>query len=195
MPELMDKLKESILDYAKKEAERIVKEAERTAKEIIESAEREWRQKCEGEINKIIEDAKRKAEEILVEAKIKARMNIAQAKDKVIKEILSKVRESIERGEFNRTLSLKNLLKESLKAVEGIKVRVYVNPKDVDIVKEIVEKEYKDIVKEIVSNNKISGGIIVESLDKSITIDNTYNTRIKALERRLLQIIARELFK
>lgn len=192
---VVEKLREGILDYAKREAKKMVNEAEKKAKEIIEEAKRTWEARKKEEERKILGDAKRRAEEILVEAKIKARMNIAKAKNQVIQEAMEAVKRKLLSGNYDRRKSLENLLKESLDAIGYVDVIVYVRSSDIDVIKSIVKKEKLKQVKEIKVNDNIIGGVIVESIDKTMIIDNSYDSRLKAIESRMLQILSRELFK
>ncbi len=189
------RLQEKLIENAKKEAEEIIRKAEEEARKIIENAEKEYEEKVEKVKEKIISDAKRRAEEIIVDAKIRARMILAEEKKNIVEQVFRRVEEIVKSGRFNRRESLYNLLKESISEIALSNIRVIVSREDEKLVKELkkqLEKELNVKIVEIKVTNSISGGVIVESLDGRIRIDNSYEERLESARSKLAPLIVKE---
>lgn len=184
------------MEKAKEDSKRIIDDAKREAEEVIKKAEEEWRRKVEEARRRILEDAKRKAEEILVDARIKARMKLSNEKNNIIRLLMHKVEELIEKGSFDRRESLKKLAIEAISQLGLREVIVYVSGNDKKLMEElraIIENELNIKINDIREAN-IRGGVIVESIDGTTRIDNSYDTRLEVIKTRLLPQISKELF-
>lgn len=194
MSEEINKIREALIERARKEANEIIEKAKEEAKRIIEKALREKEEKIRKIKEEIVEEAKRKAEEEVLSEKIEAKKKIAHVKNKIINEVWSKVRERIEQGNFDREKSLRKLLLESLEEIPSSDIIIYVNKND----KPLLEKILQEIVikKRIINIREcdILGGVIVESADSLIRIDNSYDTRLSSVKYRHIHAIARKLF-
>ena len=192
------RLQQKLIENAKKEAEKIILEAKREAEKIIEEARKAYESKVSETREKIISEAKRKAEEIIVDAKIRARMIIAEEKKKIIDSVFKQVEEIIKSAKFDKKESLLQLLKESIKEIGLDKVKVIVSKQDLGIIKEIkktVEKELSVKIVEVTGSDKISGGVIVESMDGKIRINNTYEERLASAKSKLAPMIVRKVLE
>jgi len=190
----MDKLSSAILDKVKEEAQQIIKEAEQKAWAEIERAEKEKEARFLEEKRKATEEAQREAARVLSQASMEARKEISGAKAQVIDKILSRVRSTLLENTDNRD-SLMSLTKEAIAELNTGKVRIYVSPRDMSTMQEIVkeDKELGDKVIEIRETN-CAGGVISESADGKIRINNTCDVRLEMLLPQLLPEIGRELF-
>lgn len=189
-----ESVSKAILDRARTEAEEILEKARREAEEIINKAKLRRRQEQEREEAKIINDAKREARAIIVKAMLKVRKEHSEVKKKIVDEIVNKVREHLEKRDFNVTESLKKLIQEAISTLPQTELIIYVNKADVDAVKKIVkELRIANRVKEIRETN-IVGGVIVETIDGKFRVDNSYETRLEMVLSKLLPEISKELF-
>ncbi len=194
--EVAKRIKEKLLEKAREDAKRIIEDAKREAERIIKEAEEKWREKVEETRRKIISEAKRKAEEILIDARIKARMRITEEKNKIIEQLLGRVEELVDKGMFSREESLERLLEEAVKQSGLSEVIVYTSNRDVELVRALKPKIESKLNVKItdIRRSNIKGGVIVESTDGNIRIDNSYETRLELAKMRLLPKISKELF-
>lgn len=188
----VEELKRKLVEDAEKKAEEIIKKAEEEARKIIENAEKEWEERAKSKREEIISRTKRKAQIILSDARTRARMIIGKAKYEVIEKIFEDIEKNIrERREFDVETSLRNLLNDSLKYI-GDPVRIVINPRDRDIIENILrEKKLGDL--EIIVSDKILGGLILID-NEGKKVDNTYNTRLDRARNVLIPLINRELW-
>jgi len=191
----MEKISEAILDKVRADARDIVKEAGTRATERIEKAKGQQEAKLEEEKNKLIEKAKEEAARILAQASIKARQELLLARTRIIDEIISRVKKTLS-GISSDESSPLNLIKEAINALDVDKARIYVSPKDVNVVRKLVARD-KKLTDRIIEIREFdgTGGIIVEDIDGKTRIDNTYDTRLEMLLPRLLPEISKELFQ
>ncbi len=190
----IERLREAILEQARNEAERIVKDAEERAKQIIEEAKRRKEEEIAEARKRVLEEVGYEAR--ISEAKIRARHIVAKAKNEVLEELRKRVLEELSTLPVTmRRESLRKLLQEVLAsgAVQG-SVRIYVSKRDVREVENVVrELGVESRVIEIVPTD-IVGGVIVESGDGLVRIDNSYEARLDTYLRTRASQIARELF-
>ena len=139
--------------------------------------------------------AKEEAARILAQASIKARQELLLARTRIIDEIISRVKKTLS-GISSDESSPLNLIKEAINALDVDKARIYVSPKDVSMVRNLVARD-KKLADRIIEIREFdgTGGIIVEDIDGKTRIDNTYDTRLEMLLPRLLPEISKELFQ
>jgi len=187
-------LREEILKKAKGEASKIIEVAESRAKEIIDRAMKRKESEIE-EARKRIEE-KLGVEAAIVEAKRKARIIIAEAKNRVLQKLIEVIKQEL--GSINREDSIKYLLKEALNTglFENVQVIIRTLPSDEAYVREAIKElniESKVVRIEYLRSEAL-GGIIIESIDGSLRVDNTYAMRLERILRTELPRISRELF-
>lgn len=191
----LEKVSKAILDKARAEAESILEKARKEAEKTIEKAKLKRKEKYEKEVAKIISEAKREARSIIVKATLKNRREIAEAKHKVIKEVIEEAKRKLRLRKFDVKKSLTALLLESLASIPAEKIIVYVNPRDVNLLTEIVkEQKLEDKVEKIVADKSLSGGLIVSSPDGKFKVNNTYEARLEMVMTKLLPELSKELF-
>ena len=189
------KIREAILKKAQEEADAIVKEAEAKAREMKAQAERQRNVRFEEQKKKIISDAHRRASRTIAQASLTARKTILRAKDDIIKKILARTREELSK-EITRKESFVHLIEETVAAFEtDEKVNLLVAPRDIETIREIVGEtdSLKEKINEIGEINCL-GGIMAESTDGMVSIDNTFDMRLDMLLPKMLPEIGRILF-
>ncbi len=190
-----DKIREAILKKAKGEADKIVADAEIKARETIEKAKDQWKNKFEEEKKKIISEAHREASRIMAQTSLKTRQGILQEKNNVINVIIENVKKELPEEVMDSKVFLP-LIKETIDAFETDKqVIIYVAPKDIKVVHEII-KEDSELKEKIFEVKELDclGGIIAESTDGMVSIDNTFDMRLEMLMPKILPDIGKKLF-
>jgi len=190
-----DKIREAILKKAKGEADKIVADAEIKAREMIEKAKDQWKNKFEEEKKKIISEAHREASKIMAQTSLKTRQGILQEKDNVINVIIENVKKDLSQEVMDSKVFLP-LIKEAIDAFETDKqVRIYAAPKDIKVVHESI-KEDSELKEKIFEVKELDclGGIIAESTDGMVSIDNTFDMRLEMLMPKILPDIGKKLF-
>ncbi len=192
----MERLRQAVIEKAKAEAEKIIREAEERARSIIEEAKRKKAQEIEEARKRIRDEIEYDVK--IAEAKVKTRYFIAQAKN----EIYEKLKEAVLRelralGEDVRRESIRNIVREIIESglFEGQKIRIYVADRDRELARKVVQElGINDLVVEIASAEGITGGVIIENLDKTIRVDASYERRLEAVLRTKVTEINRQLF-
>lgn len=195
MSDVEEKIREAVLEKARREAEKIIAEAKKEAERIIEKARREWEENRNRVREQILEEARRRAEEIIIDARIKARMRLTEAKREVVEEVLRNIEDIVRKGGFDRRESIYRLLREAIRPLEG-DIRVYVAERDLRIARGVVKELGEDSRVKIteIRTAKIVGGVIAESTDGTVRVDNSYEARLELVRTRLIPRIQRELF-
>jgi len=191
----MEKISEAILDKVKVDAQRIIKEAEEKALQDIEKAEKQLETKFEEEKRKAIEETEREATIILAQATIKARQELSRTKADIIDKIVSNVKTTLP-GISGDGSSLLSLIKEVVDELGDDKARIYVSPKDISKVQQLLERD-KELAGRIMEIKEFdcTGGVIAESIEGKFSLDNTYDTRLEMLLPRILPEVGKELFE
>jgi len=190
----MEKISEAILDKVKIEAQQIVKEAEEKALQEVEKAEKQLETKFEEEKRKTIEDAETEVARIQAQAVIKARQELAGVKADIIDRIVSSAKTTLVTISGDDS-SLLSLIKEGIAGLGVDKARIYVSPKNISTVQQFLKKD-KELAGSIVEIKEAdcTGGVIAESIDGKLRIDNTYDARLEMLLPIILPEISKELF-
>ncbi|HET58064.1 MAG TPA: hypothetical protein ENN35_06445 [Deltaproteobacteria bacterium] len=188
-------IREAILKKARDEAARIVDEAKEKGGTVVAQAQERKNQLLEDEKNRIIAEAKREAAKLLAQSTLKERQTILRAKDGVMQEILERARKELERQPMDRN-QIEPLLNEALEAlVTDGTVRLFVAPKDSEAVREFIQTrdELKEKIVEV-KEQDMMGGIIAETADGMISIDNSFERRLAMLIPKILPEIGKKLF-
>jgi V/A-type H+-transporting ATPase subunit E len=190
-----DKIREAILNKAGEEAQKIVSDAEEKAREMLAQAESQKNIKYEEEKKKIIAEARRESSKTLAQASLKARQQILTVKDGVVKDVFSNVKDTLSKEIKDKSIFAR-LITETIDAFESeAKLRILAAPKDLKIVEEVLGEH--DNLKERVAEVKeieCLGGIMGETLDGMVSIDNTFDMRLEMLVPKLLPEIGKKLF-
>ncbi len=192
MEEKLDAIISKIKNEAKEEAEKIIKEAEEKAKEIIENGKKEAEILKNSMISKGRDQARAERQRIISSAKITAKRMVEEKKEDIINDVFKKAIEKIDSIDAKVYKdSLMKIIKESIESIGDSEVRIRVRESDVDIAREIVDK--LNVKAEIVAD-LTSRGVVVESVDGRLIIDNRFE---KIFERKMDELrikVAKELF-
>ena len=188
----IDELKKKLREEAEIKAREIIEEARAEADKIIREAEEQWKNNYEEERRKYIVEAEMNANKILSEARIKAKLITSSAKAEVFDKIFREVEQIIvNRVNIDVRESMKRLLDEALTYIDK-PMRVIVDPRDVDVIRELLRERNIDNVV-IETSNDIIGGLILESIDGR-KVDNSYKTRLSRARSVLGSLITRSLW-
>jgi len=190
----MENIREAILSKVRGDAQDLINEAEEKARQEIARAEREKEEKFEGDKYKMIREAEGEAARMLAQASIKARQELLNAKASVINEITSRTRDAVS-GASNDEGFL-NLTREAVDALGVDKVRIHVSAKDVATAQRVLKRD-EELAGKIaeIKGSDCTGGVVAESMDGRVRIDNTYGSRLEKLLARSLPDIGKELFQ
>lgn len=191
----MENISEAVISKVKVEALDIIKEAEAKAREEREKATKQREVKLHKEKQRLLGEARQEAARIVAQASIKARQELSRAKNAVINKITDRVRQELSQISSNEKYSM-TLIQEAVEAIGADKARIYVLPKSVDTTRKLLEsnKELANRITEVKEAN-FTGGIIAESIDGTLRIDNSYESRLEMLLPILLPEINNELFE
>jgi vacuolar-type H+-ATPase subunit E/Vma4 len=191
----MQTITEAVVDKVKEQAQRLVNEAEEESKKELDKARAQRAARLDAEKRRLLAEATEEAARITAQNAMKARQKVANAKTTVLGTIVQKAQASLQKQEATD----KQMSRLILDAIAGLgssdKVFVSVAKKDVALAREVV-KSNKDISARVLEVNTIDcdGGIIVENESRTLSVDNTYATRLQMLLPRILPEISKELF-
>ena len=190
----MEKLSEAVLDKVKAEAAEIISQAESTAEERLAKAREQQNARYEEEKARITEEAESEVSRIRAQTSISVRLEILRAKNEVIEKIVSGIKKRLADLPDNNELTV-NLITEGVQVIGTNEVIVYVSPGHIDSVKNLVQKDrtLSSVVKDY-KETRCSGGAVIEDLAGTLSIDNTFETRIEMLLPQMLPEISKELF-
>ncbi len=191
--EEMDKISAAILDKVKEEARQIIEEAEEKGKAEIETAKKNREIRFANERRRLIAGAEAEAARISAQASIGERQELLSAKSNVLSNVIAKVKKEL--SFVSNEANMINLIKESISGLGVSEVKIYLSKKDVAMVKGILNKnkELGSKVKAVETIN-CNGGVVIESIDGSLRIDNTFDTRLDMILPRVIPEISKELF-
>ena len=183
----IERVREAVLERARKEAEKIIEDAKRKAEEIVSKARRDYeirvRRKKEEIVSKIISEESIKYIRKVVELNVR----LTNVKNEVLNNLLEGIKVRLrECSDDVRRKSLRKLLSEVLESgviPSNIKIVIKVTKKDLRIIKDVLkELNIEDRVLRIDTlGDDFLGGVIVESEDGVLAIDNTYKARLEKL--------------
>ena len=190
----MEKISEAVVGKVKLDAQKTVKEAEEKAQEEIQKAKKQREVRFEEERGRMLGEAEEEVARILAQASIKARQQLSSAKADAISKIIDGARKEL--SQVSSETHFLNLIREAMEGLGTDKARIYVSPKDMSNIKELLkaDKELSGKIVEVRESNCL-GGVIAEDIEGKFRIDNTYETRLEMLLPQLLPKISKELFE
>jgi len=190
----MQKISEAILDKVKGEAREIVEDAEAKARERVGKAEQQHQVKFEEEKKKLMEAAESEAARIRSRASMSAREELLNVKNDIINDIIKDIKKALAGSPESDELALK-MVREAVEAAGVEKARVYASKNNVAGLEKLIkaDKKLSGKITEVIEY-KCDGGALVEDIEGTIRIDNTFETRLDMLMSRVLPEINRELF-
>ena len=189
------KMREAILSKARQEAQILIDEAKSKAGEVVGKAQEQWERRLEAEKKRLLSESRRGAARIIAQADLKARQEILKEKDSIIREMIGKVKERLTEN-TSETSTLERLITEAVDAFESDQaLKIMASGKDIKRVREIVVASpvLKDRITGV-SEAACMGGVICESVDGKVSVDNTYDTRLQMLIPRILPQVGKVLF-
>jgi len=190
-----NKIRAAILKEAQGEVEEIIANARVKAEELMTNAKEQKKKRFEEEKNRVISEARREASRILAQSSLKARQEVLKEKDDVINEIISRAKKDLLGKAMDETVLI-YLIGETVQAFETEdKLRLLVSPGDIAVARKVVKENdsLKEQIAEIVEFDCL-GGVMAESMDGMVSIDNTFDMRLEMLTPKILPRISRELF-
>ena len=190
-----DKIRDAVLEKAKSEADKVITDAEERAREIEKKAKDQQRDRFEDVKKKIIADARREAAKITAQASLRGRQAVLKEKDTILTMIVDRVKTGLSETPMGQDLFLA-LVKETLAALETDKQLVlYVAPRDMATVRGYIDND-SDLANKIatVKEHGCLGGVMVETDDGMVSIDNTFDMRLEMLIPKILPEIGKKLF-
>jgi len=188
-------MREAILSKARQEAQILIDEAKSKAGEVVGKAQEQWERRLEAEKKRLLSESRREAARIIAQADLKARQEILKEKDSIIREMIGKVKERLTEN-TSETSTLERLITEAVDAFESDQaLKIMASGKDIKRVREIVAASpvLKDRITGV-SEAACMGGVICESVDGKVSVDNTYDTRLQMLIPRILPQVGKVLF-
>ncbi len=192
----MQNISEAVVDKVREEARAIVEEAEEEARKELERAKGQREARFEAEKRRLLNDAREEAARIAAQSAMQGHQKTAAAKAEVVDEIVKQARAAIKKVTTKPEL-LAYLIAD---AIDGLgenkgKVIVLVSSRDLAMAKDIVKKDKRlaSVVSEVAECD-CDGGAIVQNESKTVSVDNTYTTRLEMLLPRILPEISKELF-
>jgi vacuolar-type H+-ATPase subunit E/Vma4 len=190
-----DKIRDAILKKAKGEAGQIIADAKTRATEMIDKAKEQRQYRFEDEKKKRISEARREASKVMAQSSLKSRQDILREKDAILNTIIEKVKDQLSQTVMDKEHFL-SLVRETVEAFETDKqLVIFVSPKDLNTVRRFIEEDsnLKDKISEV---NELDclGGILAQTMDGMVSIDNTYDTRLEMLMPKILPEVGKNLF-
>ncbi|RLF80040.1 V-type ATP synthase subunit E [Thermococci archaeon] len=196
-----------IIEEINKEAEQkikyILEEAEQKAEEIKQEAEKKARIKADWIIRKAQTQAELEKQRIIANAKLEVRRRKLALQEELINEVIGTIKDrllSIPEAEYMEVL--KDLITSGIQELGEEKVVLSSNGETLSLLKahlkemekSVNEKLGKDVVISLGEPIETIGGVIVQNLEKTIRIDNTFEARMERLQSDLRAKIAKILF-
>lgn len=178
----LEAVKEEVIRQAKEQETALIAEARKEANRIMKEAEKktdEMKEKSEAEIKKMIDLIKRQE---LASAELDSKKMLLEAKKEVIENAFAEAKKRLESlDEKKRESCIRNLLEKAKNEIEM--ANVYCNKKDAKFLRGF-NTQTADII----------GGFIAENREKTIRVDNSFETMLQAVKDNEMQNINKILF-
>ncbi len=190
---------QNIIDKIMDDAQKKAKEIEDKAKEEKNSILAEAKEKGEKTKTEILANAEKKAnaekDRIVADARVRARKATLKAGEEVIEEAFVKAMQEIEKATATKGYqkTLKRLIQESISLVGKGCVELVLTSHD----KKLLKAEDLEGMGDVrISSDELPGmgGVIVRTVDGTVEIDNTIETRMQRGKSDLRKKVAAVLF-
>jgi len=182
---------EKIIDQIKKDAQKevkeILKEAEKQANKII----RESKKEAEEQAEKILSDGKKQSEKIrkilVSKANQDTKKEIMNVQEKIIEECFLKAHHrlsTLSEKEYKEIVSF--LMRDGSKKLGGECMVI--------ISRDLDKKIAENMGLKIAGNIESSGGIILQSNDRRVTLDHTFDGILKREKNKIRIMVGKLLF-
>jgi V/A-type H+-transporting ATPase subunit E len=198
---------ELIIQEINREAEQkigyILSEAQREAERLKEEAKKRAEAKAEWILRKAKTQAEIEKQRIIANAKLEVRKRKLAVQEELISQVIESLKERLANLPEDEYFPM--LVELTVKAVEELGVDKVVVRSNERTLKLIVERltEFREKLKEALGKDveviigepvQTIGGVIVESADGKVRVDNTFEARIERFESELRATIAKALF-
>ncbi len=195
----LEELRRSILEKAERKASKVVEEAKEKAKKIVEEAKEEYYRRLSKEREQALRKLRERENRKYISRVMELNLQLVNLKNRILNEVITEVKQKlVALDKEKRKKSLKKLLREALNAeIFGSgHIVVKVVKKDTDLIKDIIKEEGLEaqVASINVINSEFLGGVVIESEDGSIAIDNTYATRLDKIMPKLVEKLNKEVF-
>jgi vacuolar-type H+-ATPase subunit E/Vma4 len=188
-------MREAILSRARQEAGALLEDARKRADETVRKAAEQQRQRSEAQRRRLLSDASREASRIIAQAELRSRQELLKEKDAIIGEMLERLRRLII-GTAPRTETLAHLISEAVGAFQSDEpLKILTLARDLNAVKGIVQSDpgLRDRITGV-EEARCMGGVICESADGQVSVNNTFDTRIEMLVPKMMPRVGGLLF-
>ncbi|AHL23008.1 V-type ATP synthase subunit E [Thermococcus nautili] len=198
---------ELIIQEINREAEQKIQYILSEAKEEAEKLKEEARKRAEAKAEWILRKAKTQAEiekqRIIANAKLEVRKKKLAVQEELIRSVIESLKERLSNLPEDEYFPM--LVELTVKAVEELGTDKVVVRSNERTLKLIVERlsEFREKLREALGKDvevtvgepiQTIGGILVESSDGTVRVDNTFESRIERFESDLRATIAKALF-
>jgi V/A-type H+-transporting ATPase subunit E len=191
----MDAISEAVRRKVRAEAEGIVADAKAKADETVAKACAQRDARLAAERSRLVEEAKVEASRIAAQSVISSRRELLAAKAAIVEEVFSAAKDALA-GSAGAADDLRPLIEEGIATLGRDKARLIVSARDLAAVKAMVEADRKLGARIAeVKEAAIDGGAIVEDLEGSVRVDNSYGTRLAMARPAMLVEIGSTLLK
>ncbi len=177
----LEELENRIMEDAKKEIQEIKRDAEKKIRNIREKNEREAEQEAEKILKEGEQEANLTHRRIIADIVIKGKERIEKRKNSIIDDAFERARKNIlESSDLEKRKFLENLIERDMDKVPEPQI--------------LVDRKYASLIKEAKAADIGDFGVIIQSRDGKVRIDNTLNNRINRLKTTLRPEISSMLF-
>ena len=181
------KMVNEISAQAEKDAKKIVKEAQHQADLLMDETKqqiKEQQKRFDAETKKLVEE-KNKVE--LSSMRLEQTRRKMNARKELLEEVYAKVREKLSKLDVaQRKIIIKKLADKAMKEISNPKY-VYSNTADKGIVSNLPNLTYAGSI-------NVSGGIIVENIDKSIRANYSFDDLLEELKEETIHETTQKIF-
>jgi V/A-type H+/Na+-transporting ATPase subunit E len=180
----LEKVKQEIIETAKKEADAIIESAESEAKAIINDAEKQMQAREKSQEEDIEKSAELLKKRETASTELELQKRGLSLKNELINNAFLEARRKIgQLSDKKRESHVKSLMEQ---AANELTVSVVIcAPKDAKFI-------HCRTIK-VVDDNSILGGIIAESSDGRLRVDYSYDTLLQQVKSKVLSDVARTL--
>ena len=192
----MKDISDAVLAKVRQEAEELRRAAQAEAEKELEAARRRREQRLEAKQRQVRAEAEHEVARILAQATMHARNTVAAAKAEVIEQVVARCREALA-GQAAGPEALAVLLEEAVEAIGSAEaLRLGVAKRELKAARKHVESDESLAARiDEVIERPLSGGVVVETADGALLVDNSYEARLQMLMPRVLARLGRKLFE
>jgi vacuolar-type H+-ATPase subunit E/Vma4 len=191
----MQDLSAAVMAKVSKEAEALRQAANEEAARELEAAQSRLEKRGAEKQARLLEEAETESHRIMAKATMDARNLVAAAKADVIQDIIARARSELAARPASQE-ALAALALDAMSVLDGREgLLLGVASRDLEVARAALENapELAARVARVVER-PIGGGVVVETADGGLVVDNSYAARLEMLLPRVLARFARALF-